>query len=134
MQRRAVKAVSNLRGKSYSERLIELEMDTLEERRKRGDLVQAYRVISGKDNVSPATWFQFCQPREEEVSTRQTTGHLNVGPKHPKGEIRKNFWSVRVTEPWNSLPNLVKSAETVNCFKNALDNLQGRRRKTRVGQ
>jgi ribonuclease P/MRP protein subunit RPP40 len=134
VQRRAVKAVSNLRGKSYMERLRELEMDTLEERRKRGDLVQAYRVISGKDNVSPATWFQFCQPRDGEVSTRQTTGHLNVIPKQGKGEIRRNFWSVRVTEPWNSLPNMVKSVETVNCFKNALDNLQGRGRNTRVGQ
>lgn len=58
VQRRAVKAVSNLRGKSYVERLRELEMDTLEERRKRGDLLQAYRILSGKDNVSPATWFQ----------------------------------------------------------------------------
>ena len=134
VQRRAVKAVSNLRGKSYVERLRELEMDTLDERRKRGDLVQAYRVLSGKDNVSPATWFQFCQPRDGEVSTRLTTGHLNVVPKKAKGEIRRNFWSVRVTEPWNSLPNLVKRVETVNCFKNALDNLQGRGRNTRVGQ
>ena len=55
-------------------------------------------------------------------------------PKQGKGEIRRNFWSVRVTEPWNSLPNLVKRVETVNCFKNALDNLQGRGRNTRVGQ
>ena len=90
VQRRAVKAVSNLRGKSYVERLTELEMDTLEERRKRRHLVQAYRVISGKDSVLPATWFQFCQPREGKVSTRHTAGHLNVIPKHPKGEISQS--------------------------------------------
>ena len=57
------KAVSNLRGNSNIERLRELQMDTLEERRKRGDLVQAYRLLSGKDNIFPFTWFQLCQPR-----------------------------------------------------------------------
>ena len=38
---------------------------------------------------------------------------------HIKG--RGNCWTARVIEPWNSLPNLVNSVETVNCFKNALD-------------
>ena len=37
-------------------------------------------------------------------------------------EIRKNFWSVRVASKWNQLPDAVKSAKTVNCFKNGLDN------------
>ena len=134
VQRRAVKAVTNLQGRTYEERLRELGMDTLEERRRRGDLLQAYRVLTEKDNVSPATWFQLCQPREGEVSTRQTTGFLNVVPQQGKGEIRNNFWSVRVIEPWNALPDSVKRVESLNWFKNALDNMQGRKRNTRVGQ
>ena len=43
VQRRAVRAVTNLKGRTYEERLRELQLDTLEERRKRGDLLQAYR-------------------------------------------------------------------------------------------
>ena len=41
VQRRAVKAVANLRGKTYNDRLRELNLDTLEDRRQRGDLIQA---------------------------------------------------------------------------------------------
>ena len=134
VQRRAVKAVSNLKGRTYEERLRELGMDTLEERRNRGDLLQAYKVLTKKDNVSAETWFQLCQPRDGEVSTRQTTGFLNVVPQKGKGEIRNNFWSVRVAEPWNALPDCVKKMETLNGFKNALDNTQARKRNTGVGQ
>ena len=39
VQRRAVGMVTNLKGKTYEERLSKLKMVTLEERRRRGDLV-----------------------------------------------------------------------------------------------
>ena len=57
VQRRSVKAVSNLKGKNYEDRLRELNLETLEERRKRGDLIKAYRVLSGKADVDPNIWF-----------------------------------------------------------------------------
>ena len=38
VQKRAVGMVTNLKGKTYEERLAELDMVTLEERGKRGDL------------------------------------------------------------------------------------------------
>ena len=134
VQRRAVKAVTNLKARTYADRLVELQLDSLEERRNRGDLLQAYRVLTNKDNVKTSTWFQLCQPKEGEVTTRQTGGYINVVQQQWRGEIRRNFWSVRVVEPWNSLPDLVKKADTLNCFKNSPDNLQGRGRNTRVGQ
>jgi hypothetical protein len=39
--------------------------------------------------------------------------------------MRRNFWLVRVVDPWNKLPNENKQQETLNGFKNALDNLYG---------
>ena len=129
VQRRAVKAVSNLRGKTYEDRLRELNLESLEDRRKRGDLLQAYRVLTSKDNVDPTTWFTMYQPQEDTVRTRQSGGHLNIVPQQWNGEVRRNFWSVRVVEHWNSLPNTVKMASTVNMFKNSIDNLkEGQRR------
>ena len=55
-------------------------------------------------------------------------GYLNVVPQQGKGEIRNNFWSVRVVQPWNLLPDSVNRVESLNCFKNVLDNMQGRKR------
>ena len=60
-----MKAVSNLKGRNYEDRLRELNLETLEERRKRGDLIQAYRVLSGKADVDPNIWFTLYQPAED---------------------------------------------------------------------
>ena len=48
---------------------------------------------------------------------------MNVIRGEGKGEIRKNFWSQRVVDPWNSLPSEVKEADSFNNFKNGLDNI-----------
>ena len=37
-------------------------MDAQEERRKKGDILQAYKVFSGKPNVDPASWFTLIRP------------------------------------------------------------------------
>ena len=47
-------------------------------------------------------------------------------------EIRKNFWSVRVANKWNQLPDMGKLAKTVNRFKNGLDNWTGKEKKRRA--
>ena len=49
--------VTNFKGKTYKEKLAEAGMITLEERRKRGNLIQAYRVLQGVDDVDPSLWF-----------------------------------------------------------------------------
>lgn len=126
VQRRAVGMVTNLKGKWYEERLAEMGMITLEERRRRGDLVQMYKVLSGKDKVDYRRWFELAQPREGASSTRSTSGTHNVKRNEGRHDLRKNFWSVRVCDDWNNLPDLVKQQPTTNCFKNSLDNWQKR--------
>ena len=121
VQRRAIMMVTNLRGRSYEERLAELEMVTLEKRRLRGDLIQAYKVLSGKDDVNASTWFNFPELKDGQVTTRAASGVLNVVRNEGRSDIRRNFWSVRVCDPWNHLPEEVKMQSTTNGFKNALD-------------
>ena len=83
---------------------------------------------NGVDNVDPSTWFNMAKIRVGAMATRKTQGFQNIQCSHwNRGEgnleIRKNFWSQRVTEEWNNLPNEVKSAETLDNFKNGIDNL-----------
>ena len=58
-----------------------------------------------------------------EVSTvRKTRGHsLKLLKKRCNGELRRNFFSQRVVDVWNGLPQYVVDADSVNCFKNRLD-------------
>ena len=123
VQKRAVGMVTVIRGRTYEERLAEMGMVTLEVRRTRGDLIQMYRVMSGKDKVDPFTWFTPAQSREGAMTTRAASGWLNVERKKGSTEVRNNFWAVGVVDSWNSLPDTFKAATSVNMFKNSLDNL-----------
>ena len=85
VQKRAIGMVTNFKSRTYEEKLSEAGMITLEARRRRGDLLQAYRTINGVDDVDSSQWFQMVQPR--------------AGASEGQTELRRNFWSQRATEP-----------------------------------
>ena len=125
VQRRAVMMVTNLRG-NYEERLLSLKMRTLEERRTRGDLIEVFKILTGKSNVDPETWFTLNNPADDTVRTRSADGFLNlVQPPIPKTDLRRYFFSHRVVSQWNQLPNNIKMAQSINEFKNQLDGYHG---------
>ena len=125
VQCRAVKMVSNLKGRTYEERLAELGMVTLETRRQRGDMIQTFKIMSGADKVKADTWFNLSSTVEREgaAQTRCITGHLNIQERWASSELRRNFFSLRVIKPWNNLPNSLKEASTIDNFKNGYDEL-----------
>ncbi len=51
VQQRAVAMVSGLVGRTYKDCLAELGMLTMEERRHQADMLQVYKIISGKDKI-----------------------------------------------------------------------------------
>ena len=57
VQQRAVKMISGLRARDYEDRLQELGLMTLEERRHQADMAMVYKVLTGKEQVDPAEWF-----------------------------------------------------------------------------
>src|SRR6218665_1183085 len=56
VQRRATKMIQGYKDLSYEERLIRCGLTTLEKRRSRGDLIEAYKVITGKKSIQ---WERF---------------------------------------------------------------------------
>ena len=51
IQRIATKMVPDLRDLTYEDRLMEIELPTLQSRRERGDLVMMYKIISEKEKI-----------------------------------------------------------------------------------
>ena len=51
IQHRATRLVPGLKKVEYMERLRKLRLTTLETRRKRGDLIQFYKIVYGLDHV-----------------------------------------------------------------------------------
>ena len=65
VQKRALRMISDLGGLSYEERLKKLGIQSLEDRRRRGDAIEAFKTLSGLNNVDPRAWFTFVQDRHE---------------------------------------------------------------------
>ena len=114
--------MSGIGSLSYAERLSRLGLTTLHARRDRGDMIETFKIVTGKVDVEPNIWFTSMTDREGAASTRATSGHLNLARREAKSEGRQNQFSCRVVPRWNALPDQVKAQDSLNNFKNAYDN------------
>ena len=115
VQRRATKLVWGLKDLSYEERLERLKLFSLEERRLRGDLIQTFKLLTGKENV------------DYEISFNRSTNHLRghsfkLSKSQCNKLCRRRFFSQRVIDIWNSLSEFIVSAPSTNTFKKRIDN------------
>ena len=63
--------------------------------------------------------------RQSEDRLSPTVASRGVGRARGLPFREYNCGSVRVVDPWNSLPDETKQQETLNGFKNSLDNFYG---------
>ena len=120
--------ISNLSG-SYEQKLAALGLTTLEDSRERGDMIEMYKIMTGKSKMEADLFFSPAPVRSGALNTRGNSGFLNVAePAAAKTNIRRNFFSQRCPRIWNSLPNEVKQVDSVNGFKSAYDAYKGFRR------
>ena len=115
VQRRATKLIHNLKNLPYSERLKRLNLPTLVYRRARGDMIETYKIMHG-------VYDEVCCPGLQRVLYSSTRGHnFKLYKKFSRRNIRKHFFTLRIVDTWNSLPEDVVNAPSVNSFKNRLD-------------
>ena len=119
IQRRATKLIPELKNVRYEDRLLKLNLTTLEERRTVGDLIQLYKILSGFNIVNLRKKLKSVPV----VGTRSSPLNL-VAPPIPRTPLRNHFFINRVLPEWNKLPYLVQSATNTNQFKNRLDSYQ----------
>ena len=115
--------VAGLKGKTYQDKLKEVGLTSLEDRRDRGDMIQTFRIIHGLDSVEAGTWFQMAgdRAREGAVNTRQSRDITRLVEGESNYENRRHFFSQRVPSRWNSLPESTRQQTTVLGFKAAYD-------------
>ena len=115
VQRRATKILPALKKLSYADRLKRCGLPTLSYRRVRGDMIETYKILSGKYDESAAPALAL----NDYVSTRGNDLKLQV--LNTRYELRKHFFTCRIIAYWNSLPNEVILADSTNIFKKRLD-------------
>ena len=98
-------------------------LETIEERRRQQDLLQVYKICTGKDRVRPETLFNRIGALPETRNTRFTSDPLNNTVNRTRLDIRKHSYTVRVASDWNSLSSKAKSSGSVSIFKNAIKHM-----------
>ena len=119
VQRRATRIIPGLKGMSYVDRLKELNLFSLEQRRLRGDLIQTFKILKGIDNVDPGDFFDL----KKETRNRGHKWRLDKGAF--RTENRRHFFTQRIVRVWNQLPSNVVEADTLGSFKKLLDEILG---------
>jgi hypothetical protein len=116
VQRYATRQVNGLRGLSYPERLKHLNLPSLRFRRLRGDMIEVFKIIQGYYDSSVSLNLK--------SAPRASRGHtMKLFLERSRLDIRRKCFRHRIVETWNSLPESVISAPSVNYFKNRLDSL-----------
>ena len=116
VQRRATKMIHDVKHLDYDSRLKELNLPSLQYRRRRADMHQVYKMINKLERIDPGAFFQL------NAQNKVTRGHSSRFYKpRPRLNIRKNSFSVRVVNDWNSLPQSLIDSGTLDEFKASLD-------------
>ena len=116
VQRRATGMVRGMKNKSYTERLQILRITSLERRRQRGDLIEMYKILTGRECIDSNKFFQLA---DSEYNLR---GHsLKLFKPRCRLSSRLHAFSQRSIDIWNALPQAVIAATSVNNFKSRLD-------------
>ena len=105
VQHRATKMVTSLRKLSYEQRLKKCRLTTLEERRRRGDLLETHKIMHGLERIPADRFFA-------RADTLRRGHSMKLFKERSRHEPRRNFFSQRVVSPWNALPDKVVSSKT----------------------
>ena len=114
IQRKATRIIPSISHLSYHDRLRHLNLPSLQHRRRRGDLICLYQMLKGAYDIDN----QLFIPSTVTI----TRGHTKkLFKQHTNSYTRSKFFSNRVINDWNSLPQFIVDSSSVNEFKMLLD-------------
>jgi hypothetical protein len=116
VQEKAVNMVSGLKGNTYLEKCAELGLKSLEERRKDQDMNLVYKFLTERTGTD-----MFRRTvTDQRATTRQAAGEHGLGVQYARTDPRKYSFAMRSVEPWNRLPEEIKTATNSEVFRSRL--------------
>ena len=113
IQRQLTKTIPGLKDMTYENRLKILKLPSLKHRRRRGDLIETYKILKGVVQVN-----KVFTPAINDTTRNNSKKIFTPFVYKP---LRQNFLPFRVARRWNKLSKDIVDAESTNRFKNLLD-------------
>jgi len=121
VQRNYTKRIPGMEAKTYTERLEALNLESLELRRLKADLILTYKIIFGLVDLHAEKFFKL-------HLDNTTRGHeFKIIPEHSVIDIRKHFITQRISQVWNELPPKIVNFVSLQAFKTSLNRCDLRR-------
>ena len=116
VQRKFTKHIKGLNEIAYEDRLSKIKLPSLEYRQHRGDMIQVFKIANNfYDPATTNTIFQFNR-------NSKLRGHdLKIVKQRVNKTKFASFFSNRVVNSWNKLPNFIVNSKSINEFKNSFD-------------
>lgn len=111
VQRDFTRLVEGVGLLTYEERLKQLNLTTLIERRMRGDIIETYKILSGQADYGKHMY-------------RISRSGMKLLYTGKPGRFRDAFLPNRVLKYWNKIPDIVKESVTTTVFKTRLENFK----------
>lgn len=115
VQRRFTKRIPSLHDLSYSERLAMINLEPLELRRLRFDLINYYKILHNQSPIDAFEHFNYYYP----VASSRTGGPKLLKAAKGTNTVMHSFFN-RAIDCWNSLPRDLKICDNVTAFKKRL--------------
>ena len=78
----------------------------------RGDLIEVFKIVKGFDDLPKECLFQMTRLRGHRFMLEAPKARL---------DLRKNSFASRIVTTWNSLRSSVVECDSLNSFKNRID-------------
>ena len=109
----------NIKYNNYKDRLNLFNINSLEYRRVKFDLILLYKIVNKLIDLNFSTYFTLSD-YSCVYNLRRHRFNLKKPPT-AKTSTRNNFFSYRIINTWNKLPNYIVSAKSLDAFKHTLN-------------
>ena len=89
---------------------------SLERQRLRGDLIETFKILTGREHVNYSKFFELA-----DVISGLRGHSLKLFKPRCRTTVRQNFFSLRIASEWNKLPQDIVEAQSIITSKNRLD-------------
>jgi hypothetical protein len=116
---------SRIQNTAYKDRLKELGLTTLEERRHQADMVQTYKIVTGKGGMVNSKTMVYISDRIRKANSRSAADPLHLSPQASRaGDQKTIFLTKSGREPEQDPCQCKASKECYECLKNGCRTLR----------